>query len=144
MLSFSPITSRRQTHRLWLSIMLEKEGFGEYAERIVYVAGHKVTTDPLAVPFHSQWDAIWSAFTRKSTSMPIQTLTKGVQNLSAMSGMLKKLKKLKKGGCILWVAPSGGRDRRDLETGKTPISPFDSKTIDMLRLMGSKSKKPTH
>ena len=45
---------------------------------------------------------------------------------------------------MLWVAPSGGRDRRNVETGKTPIAPFDSKTIDMFRLMGNKSKKPTH
>merc|ERR1712151_180695 len=54
------------------------------------------------------------------------------------------LERLKRGGTILWVAPSGGRDRRDLESGKTPIAPFDSKTIDMFRLMGNKSKKPTH
>jgi glycerol-3-phosphate O-acyltransferase len=58
-----------------------------------------------------------------------------------MRGMLGKLKQ---GGCLLWVAPSGGRDRRDLESGKTPVAPFDAKTIDMFRLMGNKSKKPTH
>lgn len=63
------------------------------------------------------------------------------QNLKAMSAMLDKLKN---GGCCLWVAPSGGRDRRDVETGFVPIAPFDSKTIDMFRLMGNKSKKPTH
>ena len=54
------------------------------------------------------------------------------------------LDKLKTGGTILWVAPSGGRDRRDVESGKTPIAPFDHKTMDMFRLMGTKSKKPTH
>ena len=70
--------------------------------------------------------------------------TKGVknrQNLAAMGGMLEKLKQ---GGCILWVAPSGGRDRRDVESGKTPIAPFDDKTVDMFKLMGRKSKVPTH
>jgi glycerol-3-phosphate O-acyltransferase len=66
---------------------------------------------------------------------------KNRQNLAAMGGMLEKLKD---GGCILWVAPSGGRDRRDVESGKTPIAPFDSKTADMFRLMGMKSKVPTH
>jgi len=44
----------------------------------------------------------------------------------------------------LWVAPSGGRDRRNVETEKIPIAPFDKKTVDMFRLMGQKSKKPTH
>merc|ERR1712113_136735 len=50
----------------------------------------------------------------------------------------------RKGGAAVWVAPSGGRDRRDLSTGKVPIAPFDQKTIDMFRLMGNKSKVPTH
>ena len=58
-----------------------------------------------------------------------------------MSAMLSKLKR---GGCLLWVAPSGGRDRRNMETGQVPLAPFDSKTIDMFRLMGNKSKVPTH
>ena len=66
---------------------------------------------------------------------------KNRQNLAAMGGMLEKLKA---GGCMLWVAPSGGWDRRDVESGKTPIAPFDSKTADMFRLMGTKSKIPTH
>jgi glycerol-3-phosphate O-acyltransferase len=63
------------------------------------------------------------------------------QNLLAMGGMLKSLKE---GGCAIWVAPSGGRDRRDVETGEVPIADFDSKTLDMFRLMGNKSKVPTH
>ncbi len=63
------------------------------------------------------------------------------QNLAAMNGMLGQLKK---GGTCIWVAPSGGRDRRDVETGKVPLAPFDNKTVDMFRLMGNKSKVPTH
>ncbi len=51
---------------------------------------------------------------------------------------------MKEGGCALWVAPSGGRDRRNVETGEVPIADFDSKTLDMFRLMGNKSKVPTH
>lgn len=34
-----------------MSIMLEKAGYANLASQIVYVAGHKVTTDPLAIPF---------------------------------------------------------------------------------------------
>merc|ERR1712165_315958 len=66
---------------------------------------------------------------------------KSKQNLLAMNGMPKKMKK---GGSIIWVAPSGGRDRRDLDSGKVPVAPFDQKTIDMFRLMGNKSKQPMH
>ena len=31
--------------------MLEKLGLHELAEKVVFVAGHRVTTDPLAIPF---------------------------------------------------------------------------------------------
>lgn len=124
-----------------MSILLERAGFADAAERIVYVAGHKVTTDPLAIPFSMGRNLICIHSKKHIDADPDTKAVKSRQNLSAMGGMLNKLKK---GGTMLWVAPSGGRDRRDLESGKTPIAPFDSKTIDMFRLMGNKSKKPTH
>jgi len=34
-----------------VSAMLEKSGFTDEAEKLIYAAGHKVTTDPLAIPF---------------------------------------------------------------------------------------------
>eukprot|EP00980_Cylindrotheca_fusiformis_P005628 scaffold1184_cov132-Cylindrotheca_fusiformis.AAC.49 len=124
-----------------VTVLLERAGFGKEAEEICYVAGHKVTTDPLAIPFSMGRNLICIHSKKHIDADPDTKGIKNRQNLSAMSGMLERLKK---GGSILWVAPSGGRDRRDLKSGKTPIAPFDSKTIDMFRLMGNKSKKPTH
>jgi glycerol-3-phosphate O-acyltransferase len=124
-----------------MSIMLEKAGFPEMADRVTFVAGHKVTTDALAIPFSMGRNLICIHSKKHIDADPDTRGVKNRQNLSAMGGMLKKLKA---GGCMLWVAPSGGRDRRDLESGKTPIAPFDSKTIDIFRLMGNKSKQPTH
>jgi glycerol-3-phosphate O-acyltransferase len=124
-----------------VSIMLEKAGYPEHADKVVYVAGHKVTTDPLAIPFSMGRNLVCIHSKKHIDADPDTKSVKTRQNMAAMSGMLKKLKN---GGCMLWVAPSGGRDRRDVNTGKTPIAPFDSKTIDMFRLMGNKSKKPTH
>lgn len=124
-----------------VSILLERAGLAKHAEKFYYVAGHKVTTDPLAIPFSMGRNLICIHSKKHIDADPDTKGIKSRQNLSAMSGMLERLRK---GGCILWVAPSGGRDRRDLETGKTPMAPFDSKTIDMFRLMGNKSKKPTH
>jgi glycerol-3-phosphate O-acyltransferase len=124
-----------------MSIMLEKAGFPEEAHKVVYVAGHKVTTDALAIPFSMGRNLICIHSKKHIDADPDTKPIKSRQNLAAMSGMLDKLKK---GGCILWVAPSGGRDRRDVESGKTPVAPFDHKTMDMFRLMGTKSKKPTH
>jgi len=47
------------------------------------------------------------------------------------------------GGKVIWVAPSGGRDRAD-ETGRFRVAPFDPKSVEMFRLMGGKSGRPTH
>jgi glycerol-3-phosphate O-acyltransferase len=124
-----------------VSVMFEKAGFADAAAEMVYVAGHKVTTDALAIPFSMGRNLICIHSKKHIDADPDTKPIKSRQNLAAMSGMLDKLKK---GGCLLWVAPSGGRDRRDVASGKTPIAPFDSKTIDMFRLMGNKSKKPTH
>ena len=124
-----------------MTILMELVGYKKEAENIVYVAGHKVTTDSLAVPFSMGRNLICIHSKKHIDADPDTKGSKTRQNMNAMSGMLKKLRK---GGCALWVAPSGGRDRRDVTTGKMPIAPFDSKTIDMFRLMGNKSKKPTH
>jgi glycerol-3-phosphate O-acyltransferase len=124
-----------------MSCLLEKVGCGEEAEKLVYVAGHKVTTDTLAIPFSMGRNLICIHSKKHIDADPDTKPLKSKQNLMAMGGMLKLLKN---GGTTIWVAPSGGRDRRDLETGKVPIAPFDQKTIDMFRLMGNKSKVPTH
>mmetsp|Transcript_8903 Transcript_8903/g.19220 ORF Transcript_8903/g.19220 Transcript_8903/m.19220 type:complete len:413 (-) Transcript_8903:141-1379(-) len=124
-----------------MSLLLEKSGYGEQASNIVYVAGHKVTTDSLAIPFSMGRNLICIHSKKHIDTDPETKNEKSRQNMKAMGGMLGKLKQ---GGCMLWVAPSGGRDRRDTTTGKTPIAPFDSKTIDMFKLMGTKSKVKTN
>eukprot|EP00934_Nitzschia_sp_Nitz4_P000866 Nitzschia sp. Nitz4//scaffold19_size178191//62238//63461//NITZ4_001970-RA/size178191-processed-gene-0.13-mRNA-1//1//CDS//3329540658//866//frame0 len=124
-----------------MSCLLEHAGYKTEAERVTYVAGHKVTTDTLAIPFSMGRNLICIHSKKHIDADPATKSIKSRQNLAAMSGMLEKLKA---GGTILWVAPSGGRDRRDVITGKTPIAPYDFKTLDMFRLMGTKSKKPTH
>jgi len=125
-----------------VSVAFDKVGYGLVAEEMVYVAGHKVTTDPLAVPFSMGRNLI-CIHSKKHINADAET--KGVkmkQNLQAMGGMLKMLGSEE--GVAIWVAPSGGRDRRDLESGDVPIAEFDQKTIDMFRLLGNKSKKLTH
>ena len=124
-----------------VSAGLELLGLGDMAADMIYVAGHKVTTDPLAVPFSMGRNLLCIHSKKHIDADPETKPIKQKQNLKAMNGLLNNLKK---GGTILWVAPSGGRDRRDLETGKVPLAPFDSKTIDIFRLMGNKSKVPTH
>eukprot|EP00546_Thalassionema_frauenfeldii_P007695 CAMPEP_0178921310 /NCGR_PEP_ID=MMETSP0786-20121207/15489_1 /TAXON_ID=186022 /ORGANISM="Thalassionema frauenfeldii, Strain CCMP 1798" /LENGTH=409 /DNA_ID=CAMNT_0020595473 /DNA_START=86 /DNA_END=1315 /DNA_ORIENTATION=+ len=124
-----------------MSVCLEIAGHNQIAEDLVYVAGHKVTTDTLAIPFSMGRNLICIHSKKHIDAQPETKSLKQKQNLQAMNAMLKELKK---GGTSLWVAPSGGRDRRDVESGEVPLAPFDSKTIDMFRLMGNKSKVKTH
>lgn len=114
---------------------------GDFASQVTYVAGHKVTTDALAVPFSMGRNLLCIHSKKHIDADPETKPAKSKQNMAAMNSMLTGLKE---GGMAIWVAPSGGRDRRNVETGKVPIAPFDQKTVDMFRLMGNKSKKPTH
>jgi len=123
------------------SVLLETIGLNDEAADVVYVAGHKVTTDALAIPFSMGRNLLCIHSKKHLDADPETKPVKQRQNLAAMSEMLGMLKE---GGASLWVAPSGGRDRRDVETGEVPIAKFDRKTIDMFRLMGVKSKKKTH
>lgn len=123
------------------SILLEMMGKGKEASDIYFVAGHKVTTDALAIPFSMGRNLLCIHSKKHLDAEPELKNSKQRQNLASMSAMLTMLKK---GGTALWVAPSGGRDRRDVETGEVPIAQFDQKTIDMFRLMGNKSKVATH
>jgi glycerol-3-phosphate O-acyltransferase len=50
---------------------------------------------------------------------------------------------LQEGGKIIYVAPSGGRDRRNAE-GKIEVAPFDPQSVEMFYLMARKAKTPTH
>lgn len=34
-----------------VTIVLEENGFADLAEKVIFVAGHKVTNDPVAIPF---------------------------------------------------------------------------------------------
>eukprot|EP00581_Thalassiosira_minuscula_P011175 CAMPEP_0183721002 /NCGR_PEP_ID=MMETSP0737-20130205/13452_1 /TAXON_ID=385413 /ORGANISM="Thalassiosira miniscula, Strain CCMP1093" /LENGTH=456 /DNA_ID=CAMNT_0025950961 /DNA_START=136 /DNA_END=1506 /DNA_ORIENTATION=+ len=126
-----------------VSCLFEKVSpeMGDLAAHVTYVAGHKVTTDPLAVPFSMGRNLLCIHSKKHIDADPETKPAKSRQNMSAMNSMLTGLRE---GGMAIWVAPSGGRDRRDVSTGKIPIAPFDQKTVDMFRLMGNKSKTPTH
>mmetsp|Transcript_8481 Transcript_8481/g.11174 ORF Transcript_8481/g.11174 Transcript_8481/m.11174 type:complete len:403 (+) Transcript_8481:239-1447(+) len=122
-------------------LMNELTEYGEEFEKMIFVAGHKVTTDALAVPFSMGRNLICIHSKKHIDADPDSKAARQKENMRAISGMLGAFKK---GGTLLWVAPSGGRDRRNVETNDIPIAPFDSKAIDMFRLIGSKSKVPTH
>ncbi len=47
------------------------------------------------------------------------------------------------GGKLLWIAPSGGRDRPNSEGTWLP-APFDAASVDLMRYLIASSKRPGH
>jgi glycerol-3-phosphate O-acyltransferase len=111
-----------------------------FAESTIFVAGDRVTTDMLAGPF-SMGRNLLCIFSKKHIENPPERKSeKSKHNKNVM----KKMKDMfKEGGKIIWVAPSGGRDRAD-ESGRFRVAPFDPKSVEMFRLMGAKSGRKTH
>lgn len=121
-----------------IGILLEDE-FPCLAEQMIFVAGERVVTDVLAIPFSMGCDLLCIYSKRYIDHPPEQKLQKQLHNKKSMSLMSSLLQE---GGKCIYVAPSGGRDRRN-DKGEIEIAPFDPKSVEMFYLMAKKSKTPT-
>lgn len=122
-----------------ISILLEKT-HPRIAEELVFVAGERVITDPLAIPFSMGRNLLCIYSKRYIDHPPEEKHTKQLHNKSTMERMRELLSE---GGKIIYVAPSGGRDRLSSK-GIVEVAPFDPQSIEMFYLMAKKAKKPTH
>lgn len=50
---------------------------------------------------------------------------------------------LSTGGSLVWIAPSGGRDRPDAD-GKWTPDPFDPAAVELMASLIGRAKKPGH
>mmetsp|Transcript_4816 Transcript_4816/g.15237 ORF Transcript_4816/g.15237 Transcript_4816/m.15237 type:complete len:415 (+) Transcript_4816:33-1277(+) len=122
------------------SVLLDPKVPG-FAESTIFVAGDRVTTDLLAMPF-SMGRNLLCIFSKKHVDNPPELKSaKQKHNRMVMKTMQKMFAT---GGKCIWVAPSGGRDRPNPENGKYQVAPFDSKSVEMFRLMAAKADKVTH
>ncbi len=122
-----------------ISLLLEKD-YSHLAENIIYVAGERVISDPLAVPFSLGCDLLCIYSKKYIHLKPELQHTRQMHNKKTMS-LLSQL--LSEGGKIIYIAPSGGRDRCN-DQGKVVLAPFDPQSIELLYLMAKKALKPTH
>lgn len=122
-----------------IGLLLEKD-FPHLAEKITYVAGDRVTTDPMAVPMSVGCNLFCIYSKRYIDHPPEQKGAKQRHNARAIKQMKARLDA---GSTIIYVAPSGGRDRKN-EDGIVEIAPFDPESCELFMLLGKKSKKPTH
>lgn len=122
-----------------LSILLELEGHEELAEQCIFLAGHKVTTDPLAVPF-SMGRNLLTIYSKKYLDQ-YDDEEKEEKSAHNRATVVELQRLLNEGGHIFWVAPSGGRDRRSAETGQFEPAAFDPQSVGLFQLLAQKAEK---
>uniref|UniRef100_A0A0G4HC02 Phospholipid/glycerol acyltransferase domain-containing protein n=1 Tax=Chromera velia CCMP2878 TaxID=1169474 RepID=A0A0G4HC02_9ALVE len=125
-----------------MSILLDQLGFSHLGEQLICVAGHRVTSDPLSVPFSMGRNLVCIHSKKHIDNPPEMKAEKQRQNLESMQALQDLFTT---GGALIWVAPSGGRDRPDPEApGEFKVDPYDPKSVQMFRVMAKKSKKNCH
>ena len=121
----------------WSAIFDRGEGMGtEFpVKNMIMVAGDRVTSDPVAVPFSKARNLLCIYSKRHIENPPEKKRMKQMHNTKTMGAMLKLLAE---GGSCIWVAPSGGRDRPNDDDIFDRPAKFDEKSVEMFRLMASK------
>lgn len=122
-----------------IGILLEKS-HPELASNMIFVAGERVVTDPVAIPISMGCNLLCIYSKRYIDHPPELKIEKQLHNKRTMELMSQLLKE---GGKCIYVAPSGGRDRAS-KKGVVQVAHFDPQSIEMFYLMAKKSGHPTH
>ncbi|KAI4834739.1 glycerol-3-phosphate 1-O-acyltransferase [Plasmodium brasilianum] len=110
------------------------------SRNIIFVGGHKIRADPLSRPF-SVTANLLSIFSKKYIENPPHLREEKILFNHKSLNTLKNL--LSEGKQIIWLTPSGGRDRKGPD-GNINISPFDPKIIQSFHVIAKRSKVKTH
>ncbi|KAK6140961.1 hypothetical protein DH2020_025294 [Rehmannia glutinosa] len=111
------------------------------AENMICVAGDRVVTDPLCKPF-SMGRNLLCVYSKKHMNDDPELLD---MKIRANTKSLKEMAMLLRGGSkIIWIAPSGGRDRPDPVTKEWYPAPFDASSVDNMRRLSEHAGVPGH
>jgi glycerol-3-phosphate O-acyltransferase len=119
--------------------LLIKDEFPTVADRLIFVAGERVITDPAAVPF-SLGTNLLCIYSKKYIDYPPEKKTdKQMHNQKTLRKMTELLSE---GGKVIYVAPSGGRDRKN-NKGIVEVAPYDPNSVELFYLLAKKAKQKT-
>nr|AFV66469.1 GPAT [Lilium hybrid cultivar] len=136
------LVSNHQTEADPAVIALLLERTNSYiAEKLVYVAGDRVITDPLCKPFSMGRNLLCVYSKKHMNDDPELAEMKRRSNTRSLKEMATLLRA---GSQIIWIAPSGGRDRPDPVTGEWYPAPFDASSVDNMRRLVEHSSFPGH
>lgn len=110
------------------------------ATDVVYVAGDRVVTDPLCKPFSMGRNLFCVHSRKRLDDIPELKSAKVQQNRRTLIAMASKFQQ---GGQLVWVAPSGGRDRPN-EQGDWVPAAFDPSAVELMRTLLGKTERPGH
>ncbi len=122
-----------------MSLALE-DNYHDLAAETIFVAGDRVVTDPMAIPF-SMGRNLLCIYSKRHIDNPPELKTEKQHHNQRTMKRMKEL--LAEGGKCIYVAPSGGRDRPNAQ-GEVVVSPFDPQSIEMFRLVAKQAKAETH
>ncbi|CAN8303658.1 unnamed protein product [Cochlearia groenlandica] len=123
-----------------ISLLLEAQ-CPYIGENIKCVAGDRVITDPLCKPFSMGRNLICVYSKKHMNDDPELVDMKRKSNTRSLKEMATLLRS---GSQLIWIAPSGGRDRPDASTGEWFPAPFDASSVDNMRRLIEHSGAPAH
>ena len=107
------------------------------AKQVIYVAGDRVVTDPLCVPFSMGRNLFCVHSKRHMEDDPDTKADKAALNRQTLRNMGEAIAK---GGTLLWIAPAGGRDRPRDDDVYVPAQ-FDPGSVELMRALSAKAQK---
>ena len=122
-----------------ISLLLE-DSYPAIGKGMIFVAGERVITDPLPVPFSMGRNLLCIFSKRYIDNPPEEKARKTMHNRKTMERMSELLSE---GGKCIYVAPSGGRDRRNA-AGQIEVARFDPQSVEMFYLMAERTPRATH
>lgn len=136
------LISNHQTEADPAVIALSLERTNPYiAENVTYIAGDRVVADPLCKPFSMGRNLVCVYSKKHMNDIPELVDMKRRANTRSLKEMAMLLRK---GSQIIWIAPSGGRDRPDPSMGEWFPAPFDASSVDNIRRLADHSGVPGH
>jgi glycerol-3-phosphate O-acyltransferase len=122
--------------------LLLEAAFPRLATDVIYVAGDRVVTDPLCAPFSMGRNLFCVHSKKHLDDEPELKAGKQATNRRTLKAMQTALQE---GGKLLWIAPSGGRDRAiDPATGETCPDEFDPTAVELMRALLAKAAPQGH
>lgn len=110
-------------------------------EGVTYIAGDRVVTDPLCKPFSMGRNLLCVYSKKHMNDDPELVDMKKRANTRSLKEMALLLRS---GSKIIWIAPSGGRDRPDPVTKEWFPAPFDASSADNMRRLVEHAGRPGH